>query len=65
MPTCLAVHKSKYVVFPDLTRYYKYYETITNCLHHTSAVPQPFLLLMAANLALAGFWAEIGGVSMI
>ena len=26
-----------------------------NCLHYTSAVPQPFLLLIAANLALAGF----------
>ena len=26
-----------------------------NCLHHTSAVPQPFLLLIAANLALDGF----------
>ena len=25
-----------------------------NCLHNTSAVPQPFLLLIAANLALAG-----------
>ena len=27
---------------------------LRNCLHHTSAVPQPFLLLIAANLALAG-----------
>ena len=26
-----------------------------NCLHYTSAVPQPFLLLIAANLALTGF----------
>ena len=26
-----------------------------NFLHHTSAVPQPFLLLFAANLALTGF----------
>ena len=26
-----------------------------NCLHHTSPVPQPFLLLIAANLAQAGF----------
>ena len=25
------------------------------CMHHTSAVPQPFLLLIAANLVLAGF----------
>ena len=28
---------------------------LQNFLHHTSAVPQPFLLLIAANLALAGF----------
>ena len=28
---------------------------LTNCLHHTSAVPQPFLLFIAANLALAGY----------
>ena len=26
-----------------------------NCLHYISAVPQPFLLLIAANFALAGF----------
>ena len=26
-----------------------------NCLPYTSAMPQPFLLLIAANLALAGF----------
>ena len=30
----------------------KYFQ---NCLHHTSAVPQPYLLLIAANLAQAGF----------
>ena len=30
----------------------KYFQ---NCLHHTSAMPQPFLLLIAANLALAEF----------
>ena len=28
---------------------------VQNCLHHTSALPQPFLLLIAANLAQAGF----------
>ena len=33
---------------------YQWYETFPNCLHHTSAVTQPFLLLIAANLALAG-----------
>ena len=32
------------------------HRVISNCLHHTSAVPQLFLLLIAANLALAGFW---------
>ena len=26
-----------------------------NCLHYTSAMPQPFLLLIAANLSQAGF----------
>ena len=29
----------------------KYFQ---NCMHHTSAVPQPFLLMIAANLAQAG-----------
>ena len=43
------------VIFPDLTCSYQLYVTLMNCLHHTSAVPQPFLLLIAANLALAGF----------
>ena len=42
-------------IFPDLTCYYQWYETLPNCLHHTSAVPQPFLLLITTNLALAGF----------
>ena len=28
---------------------------LRNCLHHTSAVPQPYLLLIASNLAQAGF----------
>ena len=35
----------------DIINDMKYFQ---NCLHHTSAVPQPFLLLIAANLALAG-----------
>ena len=35
--------------------HYKWYETLLNCLYHTLSVPQPFLLLIAANLALAGF----------
>ena len=42
-------------IFPDLIWYYQWYETLTNCLYYTSAVPQPFLLLIAANLALAAF----------
>ena len=42
-------------LFPDLIWYYNWYETLTNCLHHTSALPQPFLFLFNANLALAGF----------
>ena len=31
------------------------YETLLNCLHYTSAVVQPFLFMIAANLGLAGF----------
>ena len=29
-------------LFPDLTWYYQWYEILSNCLHHTSALPQPF-----------------------
>ena len=39
----------------DLTCYYQLYNPIPNCLHRTSAVPQPFLFLIADNLAQAGF----------
>ena len=46
--------KEQSFIFPDLIWYYQWYETLPNCLHHTSAVPQPFLLLIAANLAQAG-----------
>ena len=42
-------------LFPDLIWYYQWYETLPKCLHHPSAVPQPFLLLIAANLVLARF----------
>ena len=42
-------------ILPDLIWYYQWYETLPNCLHHTSAVPHPLLLLVAANLALTGF----------
>ena len=41
-------------IFPELIWYYQWYETLSNCLHHKSAVPQLFLLLIAANLAQAG-----------
>ena len=41
-------------LFPDRICYYQWYEILTNCLHYTSAVLHPFLLLIAANLALAG-----------
>ena len=40
-------------LFPDLIWYYQWYEWLSNFLHHTSAVPHPFLLLIATNLALA------------
>ena len=42
-------------IFTDLICYFKWYEYLMNCQHHTSSVPQPFLLLIAANLAIAGF----------
>ena len=41
--------------FPDLVLLYQLHETLTNCLHHISSVPQPFLLLIAVNLAQARF----------
>ena len=45
----------KSCIFPDLTCNYQWYELLLNYMHHTSTVPQPFLLLMAANLALPWF----------
>ena len=42
-------------IFPDLKWQDKWYETIWTCLHHTSAVPRSFLLLIAANSSLTGF----------
>ena len=47
--------KEQSCLFPDLICYYQWYEILPNCLHHNSALPQPILLLIAANLALAGF----------
>ena len=41
-------------IFPDLIWYYQWYKHFLNCLHYTSAMSQSFLLLIAANLALAG-----------
>ena len=40
---------------PDIKCYYKLYEILMKFLHYTSALPQPFLLLIASNLDLAGF----------
>ena len=54
----------KRCIFPGLICYYQWCETLPNCLYHTSAVPQPFLLLIAANLALAGCWAENGAYGL-
>ena len=54
MPTWLAVQQSKAVFFLTLYDSINYMKHFRNCLHHTSAVSHPFLLLMAANLALAG-----------
>ena len=47
--------KSKSVFFLTLYDSINDMKYIQNCLRHTSAMPQPFLLLIAANLALAGF----------
>ena len=55
MPAWLALQRSKSVIFliwydsiNDIKQYPK-------CLYYTSAVPQPFVLLIAANLAQAEF----------
>ena len=42
-------------IFTDIIWYYQWYETLPNCLHYTSAMPKPFLLFVAANLAITGF----------
>ena len=51
----LAVKWSKAVFFLTLYDSINDMKHFQNCLHHTSAVSQPFWLLMAANLAQAGF----------
>ena len=51
MPAWLEVQRSKsffLLTLNDSVNDMKYFR---NCLHHTSVVPQPFLLLLAANLA--------------
>ena len=58
MPTWLVVQRSKAVFFLTLYDSINDMKYLRNFLHHTSAVSQPFLLLIAANLGLAGFWAE-------
>ena len=47
-------------LFPDFIWWYQWYEILSNCLHYTSALPQPFLLLIGTNLTQAVFWAEHG-----
>ena len=42
-------------LFTDLVLLYQWYKKLLNCMHHTSAMPQPFLKLMPANLAQAWF----------
>ena len=54
MPAWLVLQQSKAVFFLTLYDSINYMKHFRNCLHHTSAVPQLFLLLIAANLALAG-----------
>ena len=43
-----SIMKQRYL-FPNLIWYYQLYEILMNCLNYTSAVAQPFLLLIAAN----------------
>ena len=54
----------KNCLFTDLIWYYQWYEILTNCLYYTSAVSQPFLLLIAANLALAGCLGRNGAYGL-
>ena len=41
-------------IFPDNIWYNQWYETLWKCLYHTAAVLEPFLMLIATNLALSG-----------
>ena len=51
----VGVTREQSCLFTDLIWYYEWYAILTKCLYYTSAVPQPFLLLISANLAQAGF----------
>ena len=53
--TWLEVQRSKAVFFLSLYDSINDMKYFRNCLNYTSAVPKPFLLLIATNLALAGF----------
>ena len=64
MPACLEVQRSKAVFFLTLYDSINDMKYFQNCLHYTSAVPQPFLLLIAANLAQAGCLAENGAYGL-
>ena len=55
MPAWLEVQRSKYVFFMIIYNIINDMKYLQNCLHHISAVPQPFLLLIAVDLSLAGF----------
>ena len=60
VPTWLEVQRSKAVFFLTLYESINDMKCFQNCIHHTSAVPHPFLLLIAANLAQARFWRYNG-----
>ena len=54
VPTWLAILRSKAIFLLTLYDSKNWFEILLKCLHYTSAVPQPFMLLIAANLALTG-----------
>ena len=53
MPAWLAVKWSKAVFFLTLYDSINDMKYFRNCHHHTSTLPQPFMLLIGANLAQA------------
>ena len=52
---CTATTRRSSDLVMVLCCYYKWYERLLIFFYYNSAVPQPFLLLIAANLAQAGF----------